>query len=210
MKIIAHRGLWRKADGKNTLEAFNQAFLNGYGIETDIRDFAGRLVISHNMATAQCPTLKELFHVYTSEKHNTMLALNVKSDGIQDALLELIEEYGIKNYFVFDMSVPEMVVYKRMQIPFFTRHSDIENECVLYDDAQGVWLDSFYEENWLTDLMVQKHIEDGKRICVISPEIHGFEPCSMWKMLKEKNDTENIMLCTDKPNEAEAYFNGKN
>lgn len=47
--IIAHRGFWKIASEKNSLVAFERAFSNGYGVETDIRDLMGGLVVEHDL-----------------------------------------------------------------------------------------------------------------------------------------------------------------
>ena len=49
MEIIAHRGFWRKKTDQNTIGAFKLALNNHFGIETDIRDQNGQLVISHDI-----------------------------------------------------------------------------------------------------------------------------------------------------------------
>lgn len=86
MKILAHRGFWNTLEEKNSLKALNRAFQNGYGIETDIRDYLGELVISHNIPDSKSPKLEELLSIYSEEKYDLPLALNVKSDGIQSIL----------------------------------------------------------------------------------------------------------------------------
>ena len=48
IKIIAHRGFWKIESEKNTMLALERAIENGFGFETDLRDYAGKLVISHN------------------------------------------------------------------------------------------------------------------------------------------------------------------
>src|SRR5438309_53835 len=48
MLVLAHRGWWSDPQDRNTRAAFAKAFAAGYGIETDVRDSAGRLVISHD------------------------------------------------------------------------------------------------------------------------------------------------------------------
>ena len=51
INIIAHRGLWSEdVNFQNTKLAFQNALKNGFGIETDIRDSNGELVISHDVA----------------------------------------------------------------------------------------------------------------------------------------------------------------
>ena len=48
MKILSHRGYWKEEKEKNTIDAVRKAFDHGFGIESDIRDLDGKLVISHN------------------------------------------------------------------------------------------------------------------------------------------------------------------
>ena len=53
-------------------------------------------------------------------------------------------------------------------------------------------------------------INKWDKICIISPELHGFEHIKFWRKLKEVNKYEKnkiIYLCTDYPNEASKYFN---
>ena len=49
MIILSHRGYWKKPDEKNLEVAFRRSFDLGYGTETDIRDCAGKILISHDM-----------------------------------------------------------------------------------------------------------------------------------------------------------------
>ena len=60
MELLSHRGFWKTADQKNTKEANALSFSNGWGIETDIRDYREELVISHDIATNNDYTLEFL------------------------------------------------------------------------------------------------------------------------------------------------------
>ena len=211
MNILAHRGLWTAEEEKNTLPALCQALEAGFGIETDIRDYKGALVISHNAADEGSPMAEELFAEYRASGCAAALALNVKADGIQPLLMPLLKGYAIEDYFLFDMSVPEMVVNEAKDLVYYTRHSDIEHECVLYARAAGVWMDSFYSDTWLTAEAIQKHLDAGKRVCLVSPELHGRPYHAFWQMIKQNGfDRSNrVALCTDKPLEAREYFYGE-
>jgi glycerophosphoryl diester phosphodiesterase len=46
--ILAHRGLWKTASEHNRLEAFRHALESGYGIEVDVRDASGELIVAHD------------------------------------------------------------------------------------------------------------------------------------------------------------------
>lgn len=206
MRILAHRGAWSAPEEKNSADAIAQALQRGWGIETDIRDDRGRLVISHDIADGNALALEEVFRCYKELGADSFLALNIKADGIQQLLLEQTVRYDITNFAVFDMSVPEEVVYEAMNIPFLTRQSEIEPEPVLYAGAAGVWMDQWQEE-WITGQIISRHTGNGKITGIISPEIHGMEHRRLWDIIKSV-DSDRILLCTDMPKEAEEYFYG--
>ena len=208
MRIIAHRGWWQNNKEKNSMISFQKAFLNGYVVETDLRDYCGQLVISHNVADCNSVLSEELFELYRQYGNNVPLALNIKSDGIQDILREQLEKYKVTNYFVFDMSVPEMVIYKQKNFQFFTRSSDIEKECVLYQDASGIWMDTFYDDDWKLFDSAKEGLNAGKCVAAVSPELHGKSRQKMWDRIKQEhmNTEEAFYLCTDYPEEAKYFF----
>lgn len=212
MKIIAHRGFWKAPEEKNTLKAIERALKNGFGIETDIRDYNGKLVISHNIPDSNCGTLEAIFQLYKELHSKEPLALNIKADGLQKLIKLLIAKYSIENYYLFDMSIPELVVNERENLRYLTRNSDIEKDCVLYEKAEGVWLDSFYDFNWVSVDRILKHIKKGKCIFIVSPELHEQVYLKLWESLRSNDihKLDNVYLCTDKPKEAEEFFYGKN
>ena len=208
MEILAHRGFWKIPDEKNSLLSIENALKNGWGIETDIRDYAGKLVISHNIATERCIETETVFSYYARQQCDSTLALNVKADGIQELVREELSKYEIENYFLFDMSVPEMVVNAEKHLNYYTRHSDIEENCVMYEDARGVWVDSFWDYAWLKPAVIERHLEAGKDVCIVSPELHGKDYNPIWKMLKDSKiyQSDYLKLCTDIPDLAAIFF----
>jgi len=46
--ILAHRGAWTVPKERNSAEALKRALKSGFGIETDLRDLDGTVVISHD------------------------------------------------------------------------------------------------------------------------------------------------------------------
>ena len=206
MNILAHRGYWNQVSEKNSVRAIERAFENGWGIETDVRDYKGSLIISHDVGTEACPLFERALESYRSVGRNAFLAVNIKADGIQGLLLDILRKYGVSNYAVFDMSVPEQVVYRRVRMPYFTRQSEIEEMPVLYDDAAGVWMDGL-ERDWISGDAVRRHLNRGKKVGIISPEIHGRNHLNLWADLR-KLQSDAVYLCTDMPMEAERYYNG--
>lgn len=213
MKIISHRGYWKESAEKNSSIAFKRSFDLGYGTETDIRDRNGELVISHDIPIGGEMTFEGFLQIYKQCSCNEPLALNIKSDGLQKPLKNLLDNYGVSNYFIFDMSVPDAIASFREGLKCYSRQSEYEAECSFYDQAIGVWMDEF-ETDWVEPASVEKHLKKGKRVCIVSPELHGRDPKTKWLKYRELNNlqgSENITLCTDLPELAEEFINnGKN
>jgi hypothetical protein len=208
MELLSHRGFWKTADQKNTKEANELSFKNGWGIETDIRDYNEELVISHDIATNNSYTTEFLFDQYRNAGIKSTLALNIKADGLSKLLLLLLEKYNISNYFVFDMSVPETLRYLDAEMNVFIRCSEFEKpDETLYDRSNGIWLDIF-KSVWYDRDFVNLHITNQKKIAFVSPELHGRDEPKLWEMIKENNwhSSRDIMLCTDLPDAAIQYF----
>jgi glycerophosphoryl diester phosphodiesterase len=207
MEIISHRGYWKSKNEKNSIVAFNRSFSLGFGTETDVRDFHGDLVISHDIASEDSLSIDELLLEYIKFPQKT-LALNIKSDGLVKLLSYKLNEYEIKNYFVFDMSIPDSLSYINCHINFFLRQSEIESDMSLYDKSVGIWLDSFYS-SWFDGEIIANHLTNEKKVCIVSPELHGRDYSELWSTLKKLNfiDSNEIILCTDIPDEANKYFN---
>ena len=209
MKILAHRGYWNASIEKNSPKAIRMALDNGYGFESDIRDYDGDLVISHNIADSTCQKAKEVFQWLRDFRDIYAFAINIKADGLKYLLMDLIAQYKISNYFLFDMSIPQMIEFKEIGLRFFTRQSEVELHPTMYENACGVWLDSFWRTDWITEDLLKKYLNDGKEICLVSPELHGrYDYKKLWSKIKSFDiSMDNIMLCTDYPDQAKEYFN---
>ena len=208
MIILSHRGYWKENYEKNLPFSFERSFSLGFGTETDIRDYKGELVISHDMADKNCISVKEMFEIYNKYDNSLPLALNIKADGLQVKLKEVLEEYKILNYFVFDMSVPDGLGYLKQNIKAFTRESEYEKTPSFYDEACGIWLDEF-QDHWITKEVIEKHIKNNKQVCIVSPDLHKREYKKEWqhyKTIEKELGIDNFMICTDYPEEAKEFF----
>ncbi|EAC1801573.1 hypothetical protein D6231_04410 [Campylobacter jejuni] len=210
MIIISHRGFWIKETEKNTLKAFERSFCNGFGVETDLRDMLKQVVISHDTPNENSLTLDIFFALYKRFSNNLPLALNIKADGLQNILKDFLEKYSVDNYFVFDMSIPDALLYLRAGFNVFTRQSEYEKQPSFYNEACGVWMDEFYE-HWIDERIIQEHLENNKKICIVSPELHKREFKKEWQeyreISKKLKSGDNLMICTDYPLQAKEFFN---
>jgi hypothetical protein len=208
MKILSHRGYWKTDKEKNALCAFKRSFELGFGIETDFRDFNCKLVVNHDLPTSESILADRFFEMMSSIDSTLPLAINIKSDGLQDLLKSAIKRFQICDYFLFDMSVPDAIVSIKNGLRVFTRQSDVEKQPAFYDQADGVWLDAFYNDAWINEAIIESHLRAGKTVCLVSPEIHNRFHINLWNRLKINQlcDNDNILLCTDLPEIAAAFF----
>lgn len=208
MIILSHRGYWKTAAEKNTSPAFERSFALGFGTETDLRDSAGQLVVSHDPPTAKALPADEMLRLHQRIAPDVPLALNIKADGLQGLVEQHLQAFGVRDYFLFDMAVPDAVGYLRKGMQVFTRHSELESEPAYYQQACGVWVDAFAED-WITPSAVTAHLEAGKRVCVVSPELHGRDRLGLWQRLRDvPAPPGRLLLYTDHPEEAKSFFHG--
>jgi len=213
--VLAHRGLWiERPHAKNSLAAIEEAVIEGFGIETDIRDHDGELVIEHDLPLAQkkqlsVRTVLNLLKIYTQ----STAAFNVKSDGLQQLFCSELERFapGYDAFFLFDWSLPDGVQWKKMDVSMFSRLSEFEPEPQLLSACKGVWIDAFLEDfndfPRLTDSGFT-----NKKLCFVSPELHSRDHLCFWYKLKKWIETnhcrkDEIYLCTDFPEHAYDFFN---
>lgn len=207
MKILSHRGWWMDFESEsNKRISFERSFDAGFGTETDLRDICGRIVISHDMPAGDEISFEELLQVM--DGRNLPLALNIKADGMSCAVQQLLEQYGQTEYFMFDMSIPELVYeIGHTALTVFTGCSDIVKIPPMYKKSAGIWLDSFYKP-WYSVERIQGFLEEGKKVCIVSEDLHGRDYNKQWKMLKESGlvDKNDMMLCTNYPEKAKEFL----
>ena len=207
MQIISHRGLWSNPSEKNSINSFENSIKEGFGLETDIRDFSETLVVSHDPANKNAITIEEVLSLF-SNCSTLPLFLNIKSDGLANSLKNKLEQYNIKEYYFFDMSVPETISFINLKLNFFTRQSEFELIPAFYAQAHGIWLDSF-QTDWFDNHTINEHLLNKKKVAIVSPELHRRPYMELWGWLKkfELHQNLNIYLCTDFPIEAKIFFN---
>lgn len=203
MKIICHRGLWTSKKSQNSLKACDKGMKHFAGIEIDLKNKNGEIVLSHDPLTKKqdAPLLAEVF----KQNPNSFFAMNIKEDGLSAELHKLIKKYKIKNYMCFDLSVPEKQQYLKKNLKVFERMGDIDPAPV---SKGGLVLDVFELKNWSKTLAQLKKQYPKNALFIISPELHGQDHLTVWKLLKKNFPSHSgHFLCTDRPEEADLFFN---
>lgn len=203
MIILSHRGYWKDPAEKNLPVAFRRSFDLGFGTETDVRDCAGKLLISHDPPKGSEMTLDDLLVLMAGR--DLPLAINIKADGLAVPVREAMQRHGHTNWFVFDMSVPDTRQQLLAGNPVYVRLSEMEPEMPWHEKAAGVWLDAF-EGEWYDGATVQRLRAKGKQVCVVSSDLHKRSCNDLWPMLVPSVNDNGVLLCTDRPEEAQEFF----
>jgi hypothetical protein len=197
MKIIAHR--------RNTLQLLRDTPVC-YGVEMDIRSYQDRLVIHHDPFLAG-----EDFEPWVAAYQHGTLILNVKEEGLEDAVLALMKKYHIKEYFFLDQSFPFLVKSARsgnhccaVRVSEF---ESVDTALTLAGKIDWVWVDCFTHFS-LTHEEARRLKAAGFSLCLVSPELQGrpaeSEIPALIALLKERKITADA-VCTKQPQLWEAY-----
>jgi hypothetical protein len=169
------------------------------GVELDLRSRNDRLILEHDPFK-----LGEDFEGWLSAWTGQLLVLNIKEEGLEEKILELLITFRIDNYFFLDQSFPFMQkLIRKGNTRVAARCSDIESiETVLKSGAQWCWLDSFTGDwRYLIDAVPQL-IAARIKTCLVSPELQRPESTDELPTLKKlilKKSLEIDAVCTKYP-----------
>lgn len=222
MIILAHRAnlAGKHSVVENSLAACRDALEKGFGLETDIRrDASGAFYISHDPHPRTPENSLEDYSELFARFPNAQLAINVKELGYEPALIALMNSGKLgRGAFYFDFELletktPGAAQRKIRTLPggatvrMASRMSD-RNEPVsqcLSIPGEIVWGDEF-DKLWITEEDVKKVHAAGRKLYMISPELHGFDLPTMKKRWQDFKDWGVDAVCTDWPVEAKIFF----
>ncbi|QNI83922.1 hypothetical protein SynPROS71_00085 [Synechococcus sp. PROS-7-1] len=209
--ILAHRGIFSSVADPNSSDALTLALNSGFGIETDLRDNDGKVVVSHDPPRAGTKplTLEWLLENVALSSTTSRIALNIKSDGLSSMVESAIKQTNIpmSRFFVFDMSIPDSLSYLNGTIPVYSRISDYEQIPAFKDKAKGIWIDNL--DGTYPQVKIAKDlISEGFRVTIVSPELHDRDHKIVWAEILDCKIYRSPLfeLCTDFPREAQKQF----
>jgi hypothetical protein len=140
------------------------------GIEFDIREGSSGIVVTHDPWTPSVPFEKFLKHV-----NHALCIVNVKCEGIEFEAIRLLENAGIRSFFLLDCSFPMIMKLTRLgerRIAIrVSEYESISMAAAFHDKVDWVWLDSFIT------LPTSQVCDDlrmiGYKVCLVSPELQG-------------------------------------
>ncbi len=160
MKIINHR--------VNRISDLN-SIQNNSGVEIDVRDYCKDLVLSHDPFCGG-----DLFKEFVANYDKSTLIVNVKSEGVEFEVLNLLKQKKIEDFFFLDSSFSMINKFISMgEKRFAARFSEIESIQSVYKlagKADWVWIDCF--SSYPLTVEIFKDLKNkGFKICVCSPDL---------------------------------------
>ena len=140
-----------------------------HGVEVDLRDFGDKIILQHDPFKNG-----ENFEEYLKYYNHGTIILNIKSEGIEFKVLELLKKYNINNYFFLDSSFPvihSLCLKNEKNIALrFSEFEGIDTICSMSKKVDWIWVDCF------TKLPITaqnyKLLKDHKyKLCLVSPEL---------------------------------------
>jgi hypothetical protein len=158
--IISHR--------INTLEQVTGLF-QGEAIEFDVRDSNGKCIVEHDAFQNGLD-----FEVFLKRIGKRFLIVNIKSEGIEKRVLELLDMYNLHEFFLLDCSFPKIVELskqneRRIAIRF-SEYESLETVLSLEGKIDWVWVDCFTKFILTREISERLHLA-GFKICLVSPEL---------------------------------------
>ncbi len=191
MKLISHR--------RNTIQDLN-ATPTKYGIEVDIRSHGEQLIIHHD------PFLTgELFEDWLAAYQHGTLILNVKEEGLEKRLVDLMQSKGIDDYFFLDQSFPFLIKWTKAGLHQcavrVSEFESIDTALTLAGKADWIWVDCFTHFP-LSKSDAQRLKDAGFKLCIVSPELQGLNAEIEIPLLDKILNEREIMadaVCTKRP-----------
>lgn len=163
MLIIHHR--------RNSSELLKKT-PTSFGVEIDVRSDRDKLIVQHDPYIGGI-TLNELLQDYRHQ----LLVVNVKEEGLEDEIKQILKTYQIEEFFFLDQSFPFLIrTAKSGESRSAVRISEYESYKTalrLEGLVRWCWIDYF------TSFPLNKEECDmlrGKsfRLCLVSPELQGY------------------------------------
>ena len=143
---------------------------NNFGIEFDVRSHNRKIIINHE------PFEKSiLLNNYLKFFKHKFAVINIKEEGIEKSVIEILNKNKIKKYFLLDVTIPQMhkIIKTKscynfaIRISKYESHSKIKN---FNSKIKWIWLDTF-DGHLPISINNIKLLKKRFKICLVSPEL---------------------------------------
>jgi hypothetical protein len=142
-----------------------------FGVEVDIRNEGRRLVLGHEPYNP-----RDDFGEYCGAFSHAFMIANVKTEGIEQAVLSELEKNGIADFFLLDLTFPSIVKLSqagehRIAVRF-SEYEPLEAALCASGMAKWAWVDTFTRLplDMRSGVALKKA---GFKTCLVCPERWG-------------------------------------
>ena len=179
-----------------------------YGAEIDLRSYKGQIILNHE------PLIKSIsFNEWLKHYDHNFLIANIKEEGIEFEVLRLIKKKNIRNYFLLDVTVPQILILNKKKIFNIalrvSKYESMRNIIKYKVKNKWVWVDTFDGKIPLTTKEIVKLKKLNYKLCLVSPEL----PLKNYLIINDFIKSNNKKLkyfdavCTKKVNIWQKYEN---
>jgi hypothetical protein len=166
------------------------------GVELDIRSEGSRLILHHD------PFAEGIdFETFLKAYAHAFMIVNVKAEGLEEAVLELLKKYAVKKYFFLDLTFPALVKLakkgKKNIAVRFSEYEPLEQCLAVAGLVDWVWVDCFQKMplTSATYAALRRHF----RICLVSPELQHHPAERIVEFKKQLAGMPVDAVCTKRP-----------
>lgn len=139
------------------------------GVEIDLRLSADGIYLQHDAKSEG-----ELFKEWIEEYCHEIIILNVKEDGLENQILDILKENQIKNFFFLDQPAPSLIRSAAQGTPIAYRTSDLEGlPFIASAESNWLWIDSFSGDWSHLESAILFAEQAALKTCLVSPELQG-------------------------------------
>ncbi|MDA8575555.1 hypothetical protein N9L24_00730 [Candidatus Marinamargulisbacteria bacterium] len=194
----------------NTIKQLNEVPINN-GIELDIRYHENTLILHHDPFQHHENNPEKFEELLKKWHHKGPMVLNIKTEGVENFCIDLVNKYNVKNWFFLDLSMPYFSLYSQKAhhneingfsannlAVRFSEYEPIEYALAFCGKAKWVWVDCF---TYLPiDIENYKKLKKaGFKLCIVSPELQNHSKKYI-EVFKKQLDGFNIdAVCTKYP-----------
>lgn len=141
------------------------------GIEFDVRDSAGEIIVTHDPFTTG-----PKFEDFIKEFKHKFMVVNIKSERIEEPIIKLLKDHDIENYFLLDCGFPMIYGLSNMgHDKLSLRFSEFEGLYTIKKMAgkvKWVWVDCFTK--FILDRETSVELKQmGYKICIVGPDLQS-------------------------------------
>ena len=181
---------------------------NIFGVEIDIRSYKNNLILNHE------PFIDSIsFENWIKKYNHSFLIANIKEEGIEYEVIRIINKYRIKNYFLLDVTTPQIINLNKKNLfniaNRISKYESSENIKYFKKKNKWLWIDTF-DGNIPLDIKKIKELKKMNfKLCLVSPELPLKNSVIIKKfILSNKNKIKYFdAVCSKKTNIWKTYEN---